>query len=231
LINHQGGEGKIKLRRGKKLKRNGFEKKYRFVKLIHPYKSKDGNFTCVSSVKLQLKNKTESIYYTVDQFEKVMGSKIKETRKEVKETVLLREIINLHNINGIKSIDQIRTMVKEIKSGNDPLSPSGLPNIKLVKTKQFEWILFDGHHSLLSYMIAGRVYLHEIPHLVIENETGYVNTQEIFVFFGTHSKKLNDSNWRKYVINWQAPKERQLCKREQNNMGELLDSINVFYKF
>ena len=44
-------------------------------------------------------------------------------------------------------------MVKEIKSGNDILSPSGLPNIKLVKTEQSEWILFDGHHSLLSYMI------------------------------------------------------------------------------
>jgi hypothetical protein len=117
-------------------------------------------------------------------------------------------------------------MVKEIKSGNDPLSPSGLPNIKLVKSEQLEWILFDGHHSLLSYMIAKRTNLHEIPHLVVENENGHVNNREILVFFGVHSKKLNDSNWRKYVINWQAPKERQLCKREQNNMGELLDSCN-----
>ena len=52
-------------------------------------------------------------------------------------------------------MDQIRTMVKQIKSGKEILSPRGLPNIKLVKTKQSEWILFDGHHSLLSYMIAG----------------------------------------------------------------------------
>ena len=96
---------------------------------------------------------------------------------------------------------------------------------------QPEWILFDGHHSLLSYMIAGRTYLHEIPHLVIEDENCHVNDKEILIFFGTHSKKLNNSNWRKYVINWQAPKDRQLCKREQNNMGEFLDSINVFYKF
>ncbi len=207
-------------RTSKKLKRDGFEWNYRLVKLIHPYKSKDGNFICVSSVKVHLKNKSDTIYDTVDQFE-----------KEVKEPILLREIINLHNINGIKSMNQIRTMVKEIKSGNDILSPSILPNIKLVKTVQSEWILFDGHHSLLSYMIAGRTYLHEIPHLVIEDENCYVNNKEILIFFGTHSKKLNDSNWRKYVINWQAPKERQLCKREQNNMGELLDSINVFYRF
>ncbi|MGD8565925.1 MAG: hypothetical protein PVF96_06220 [Candidatus Bathyarchaeota archaeon] len=203
---------------------------YRLVKLIHPCKSKDENSTCVSSLKIHLKDKSNTIYDTVDHFEKELSSKIKETIEEVKELVLLREIINLHNIDGIKSMKQIRTMVEEIKSGNDILSPSGLPNIKLVKTAQSEWILFDGHHSLLSYMIAGRTYLHEIPHLVIEGENGHANDKEILIFFGVHSKKLNDSNWRKYVINWQAPKERQLCKREQNNMGELLDSISVFSK-
>lgn len=204
---------------------------YRLVKIIYPRKSKGGNLTYVSSFKVHFKNKSNTIYDTVDQFEKELGSKIKETIKEVEEPVLLREVINLHNINGIKSMNQIRTMVKEIKIGKDILSPSGSPNIKLVKTLQSEWILFDGHHSLLSYMIAGRTYLHEIPHFVIEDENGHVNDKEILVFFGMHSKKLNDSNWRKHVINWQAPKEKQLCKREQNNMGELLDSINAFYKF
>jgi hypothetical protein len=202
---------------------------YRLVKLIHPCKSKERNLTYVSSLKVHLKEKSDTIYDTVAHFEKELGSKIKETIEEVKELVLLREIINLHNIDGIRSMSLIRNMVKEIKSGNDILSPSELPNIKLVKTEQSDWILFDGHHSLLSYMIAGRSYLHEVPHFVIEDENGHVNDKEILIFFGMHSKKLNDSNWRKYVINWQAPKERQLCKRDQNNMGELLDSISVYY--
>ena len=202
---------------------------YRFVKIIYPYKSKDGNLTRISSLKVYLRNKSITIYDTVEQFEKELGSKIKETIKEVKNLVLLREIINLHNINGIKSMKQIRTMVKQIKSGKDILSPRGLPNIKLVKTKQSEWILFDGHHSLLSYMIAGRTYLHEVPHVLIENKIGHVNDKEILIFFGIHSKILNNSDWRKYVINWQAPKEEQLCKREQKNMGELFNSISVFY--
>ena len=202
---------------------------YRFVKIIYPYKSKDGNLTRISSLKVHLRNKNITIYDTVEQFEKELDSKIKETIKEVKKLVLLREIINLHNINGIKSMNQIRTMVKQIKSGKDILSPRGLPNIKLVKTKQSEWILFDGHHSLLSYMIAGRTYLHEVPHVLIENKIGHVNDKEILIFFGIHSKILNDSDWRKYVINWQAPKEGQLCKREQKNMGELFNSISVFY--
>ncbi len=45
-------------------------------------------------------------------------------------------------------------MVKQIRSGKDIISPNGLPNIKLVKTEQTEWILFDGHHSLLAYIIG-----------------------------------------------------------------------------
>ncbi|MHA2131073.1 MAG: hypothetical protein ACW99L_13985 [Promethearchaeota archaeon] len=201
---------------------------YRFVKLIYPVKPKERNLTRISSLKVFLRNENSTIYNTMAQFEKELGSKLKETITEVKKPVLLREIINLHNINGIKNMNQITTMVEHIKDGKDVLSPLGLPNIKLVKTKQAEWILFDGHHSLLSYMIAGRIYLHEVPHFIVENESGHVNDKEILIFFGIQSKILNVSNWRKFVINWQAPKERQLCKREQKNMGELFNSLSVF---
>ncbi len=200
---------------------------YRLVKLINPIKSKEGNLTRISSLKVLLQKENNTIYNTMAQFEKEIGSKLNETFKEVKKPVLLREVINLHDSNGIKSVSQIRTMVKKIKNGKDILSPRGLPNIKLVKTKQSEWILFDGHHSLLSYMIAGRKYLHEVPHFVVENSSGYVNDKEILIFFGLHSSKLHDSNWRNYVINWQAPREKQLCIRKQNNMGELIDSIRI----
>ncbi len=81
---------------------------------------------------------------------------------------------------------------------------------------------------MLAYIIGDKKFLNEIPHLIIENENGHVTDKEILVFFGIHSKKLKDSDWRKYVINWQAPKEKQLCKRMQRNIGELLDSINLF---
>jgi len=205
---------------------------YRLVKLKYPVKSKEGKFTRISSLKVLLRNENSTIYNTMAQFEKEIGSKLNETIKEVKNPVLLREVINLHNIDGIKNVNQIRTMVKKITKGKDILSPRGLPNIKLIKTKQSEWILFDGHHTLLSYMIAGRNYLHEVPHFVVENSSGYVNDKEILIFFGLHSSKLHDSNWRNYVINWQAPREKQLCKRKQNNMGELIDSTRItqFYE-
>lgn len=201
---------------------HNYYRRYRLVKLSYPHEN--GGITS-SITSFKIKNKNNTIYETVEEFEKEVGLKIKEVVKEVKEPVLLRDVINLHNSDGIKNMNQIRAMVKKIISGKDILSQNGFPNIKLVKTKQSEWVLFDGHHSLLSYMITGRKFLHEIPHIVVNNENGYVNDREILVFFGTHSNKLNDMNWRKHVINWQATEERQLSKREQKNMGELLDSI------
>ncbi len=78
---------------------------YRLVKLIYPVKSKEGNLTGVSSLRVLLRNENSTIYNTMAQFEKEIGSKLSETIKEVKKMVLLREIINLHNINGIKSVN------------------------------------------------------------------------------------------------------------------------------
>ena len=159
---------------------------YRLVKLIYPVESKEGILTRISSLKVLLKNENTTIYNTMAQFEEKIGSKLIETISEVKKPVLLREVINLHNIKGIKNMNQIRSMIKQIKNGKDILSPRGLPNIKLVETKHSEWILFDGHHSLLSYMAVGRKFLHEIPHFVVESKNGYVNDKEILIFFGLH---------------------------------------------
>ena len=79
---------------------------------------------------------------------------------------------------------------------------------------------------MLAYMISGRKYLDEIPHLVIEDDKNrFVTDKEIFVFFGKHSTKLKDKDWRKYVINWQIPKDNQLQPRIQKNMGELVDLL------
>lgn len=200
-------------------------KKYRFVEQSYP--NKDGKSHIVSTFKIENINNT--IYETVEKFEKD-GSKIEQETKEVKEPIILTDVINLHNSNGIKDLGQIKLMVKEITTGKDIISKKGFPNIKLVKTRQSEWVLFDGHHSLLSYMIAGRKYLHEVPHIVVINENGYVDDNEIHVFFGKHSGKLRKSNWRQHVINWQATEEKQLCKRVQKNMGELLNSLVISNK-
>ena len=201
---------------------------YRIVKLIQPNSSSQSNLTTVSVYKIPFTKKDMTIYDTVNFFERQIFSKTKKTSEGIEvaeEQVLLRKIINLHNNNGIKNIPQITSMINQIKSGKDILFSSGVPNIKLVRTRNKEWVLFDGHHSMLAYMVLGRKYLSEVPHLIIQNKTGCVKDSEILVFFGVHSKKLRALDWRDYVINWQQPKEKQLCKRVQENMGELSDSF------
>ena len=159
-----------------------------------------------------------TIYDTVDYFrDKKPIINIYETKPE---KVLLRDIINLHNNDGIQSLSQIKTMIKDIESGNH-IFKHKLPNVKIVKTNKNEVILFDGHHSMLACIATGKKNLDEIPHIVVENEDGYVTDKEIEVFFGKH--KIED--WRNFTINWQNPDEKQLCGRMQKNMGQLFDAV------
>lgn len=198
----------------------------KIIKLSYPIKSSDSVHTYSENI-LDTKN----LYETVDSFEKnVFSDKIKlKTEKNSVETSL-RLIVNLHNKDGIKDMLQIKKMIQQIESEKNILHPSSLPNIKLVKTKENKFVLFDGHHSILAYMFTGRKYLHEVPYLIVLNEQGYVTDKEILVFFGQQSSKLKEKNWSNYVINWQMPINKQLCKRVQKDVGELFDSIKSFLK-
>lgn len=193
-----------------------------------PIKSTDDNLVSVSKSLIPISITIKTIYDTLDFFEKniFLKGKINIATKQIKHKTNLKEIINLHNNNGIKDISQIKGMVQKIKSGDEIFNINRMPNIKLVKTTYKEWVLFDGHHSMLAYMVAGKKYLHEVPHLVVQDEKkGYVSDEEILVFFGEHSKKLMVTEWRKYVINWQNSIKKQLCRRIQKNMGELFESL------
>ena len=197
------------------------------IKLSYPLKSLDSVNTYLEKIPASVEN----IYEAVNFFEKnVFSDKIKLKIKKTSKKIPLREIINLHNKDGIKDTRQIKKMVRQIESKKDILHPSRLPNIKLVQTKENELVLFDGHHSILAYMYAGRKYLHEVPYLIIVNEDGYVTDKEVLIFFGQHSSKLRGLDWRHYVINWQMPIDKQLCKRIQKKIGELFDSIKSFLK-
>lgn len=172
-------------------------------------------------------NRATSIYESVEVFKKMSNPEF--VLKDIGEKIPLKEIINLHNTAGIQSLKRIKSMIKDIKSGKKIFSDDGFPNVKLVKSKDNKWILFDGHHTLLAYMAEGKEFLHEIDHIIVKNQDEeHVNSEEISVFFGEHADKIKD--WKEHVINWQASKEEQLCKRIQNNMGELLDSIRVRFK-
>lgn len=153
-----------------------------------------------------------------------------ETR--VSQKLPLRDIINIHNADGIKDLMQIKSMIHSIRNSDNISLPSFLPNIHLAKISGDQWLLFNGHHSLLAHMAAGRKYLHEVPYLwVCNEERAFLNDEEILEFFGRHADKMIAKNWRRYTLNWQAPKDAQLCERIQNNMGELFKVLSHAFDF
>ncbi len=196
--------------------------------MVYPCRSTDRVMVRLSLSRTPSSKKDMDVYDIVDWFRDEIFSKssIKGFDEEIRDRVPLRDVVNLHNRDGLRDMSQIRSMTRNIISGGDILSSDGLPNIKLVKTERNEWVLFDGHHSMLAYMLAGRKYLDEVPHLIVEDAgRTHVPDKEILVFFGKHKAELE--NWRKHVINWQTSEGNQLQKRIQDNMGELLDALPI----
>ncbi|UCH63906.1 MAG: hypothetical protein JSU77_05560 [Fidelibacterota bacterium] len=166
-----------------------------------------------------------TVYDAVDYFERALFRGGLGTPCRVTRRVPLRAITSLHNSDGMRDLPQIAGMIRQILAGGDVLHVSGLPNMKVVVTWENETVLFDGHHTVMAYLATGRNYLDEVPHLIVHDGKRRVADREILVFFGTHSKELTPSDWRDYVINWQAPADHQLCWRTQGNVGELFDTL------
>ena len=197
----------------------------RIIKLSYPEKSTNGVRTSISEIEVSKNGNT--VYDAVSFFEKNMLPTLQKklALKKVEEKVALRDILNIHNDDAIRDLAQVRRMTGAIKSGKH-IFFQGMPNVKLVKTKDNQLLLFDGHHSMLTYMNSGKTYLEEIPHMIIADEDkGYIDDKDIVVFYGEHAKAIKNYGWKQYVINWQAVKEKQLCRRVQRDMGELFCAI------
>jgi len=198
---------------------------FRIIKLSYPEKAPNELRTFISEIEVSKNGNT--VYDAVSFFEKNMLPTLQKklALKKVEEKVALRDILNIHNDDAIRDLAQVRRMTGAIKSGKH-IFFQGIPNVKLVKTKDNQLLLFDGHHSMLAYMNSGKTYLEEIPHMIIADEDkGYIDDKDIVVFYGEHAKAIKNYGWKQYVINWQAVKEKQLCRRVQRDMGELFCAI------
>lgn len=199
--------------------------RHRIAQVVFPCGPPSDPLVRISTWKVPVSAAGPSIYDAVDFLERVLFGDRRGAFERIEERVPLRSVVALHNVDGIRDVAQIEAMVRQIRAGGDILHPTGLPNVKVVMTEGGERVLFDGHHSLIAYLAAGRNYLDEIPHLIVHDGQGWVADREILVFFGPHSTELTASNWREHVINWQAPYDRQVCKRVQQDAGELFDSL------
>lgn len=176
---------------------------------------------------IQDRDNEYTVYDSVKQLIKEYHAGKKPCQHDMAPRIPLMQIINLHNTDGIQDLSRITAMLADIQAGKVPLMENGIPNVKLVISGEGEYVLFDGHHTLLAYMIAGRILLSQVPHIIVTNTgSGFVTDEEIHVFFGEHAPKLRHRDWREYVLNWQAPKENQLCLRIQKNMGELSAALS-----
>jgi hypothetical protein len=199
----------------------------RFVLYNYPYKSPSLFFNNVTG-----KSRNISVYKTVECSYNGLKPVKKKIKYEVPKSIKLRDVVNLHNHTGMRDVDQIQSMVKFIKSGCHVVSYLNYPNIKLVKTIDQKWVLFDGHHSMIAYMASGKEFLGEVPFIAVYNMgKEYAEPQEISAFFGAHAKKVMKKEWTELVINWQAPENEQLCPRIQNNMGELYDALKTKWNY
>lgn len=204
---------------------------HRTLTLVFPCEHSSEPRVQISRSAVSVAEAGASIYDNVEFFERRMFPGKSMAIERITDRIPLRDVVNLHNDTGIRDFRQITCMIRQIRSGRDILHPSELPNMKLVRAADGGHVLFDGHHSMLACMAAGREFLDEVPHLIVHGAEGFVTDQEILVFFGAYSRELKASDWKQYVINWQAPRGKQLCGRVQKNMGELFDALAVVGTF
>lgn len=204
---------------------NCSEQNFRFIEYYSPQHSKNQKVITYCKSRVFYPKKTSTIYETVEIYERKILPHLQTTYIKISTRVLLKTLINIHNDDGIQNIPQIAHFSLKIKKGGNIVQSSGLPNIKLARLRSKELLVFDGHHSLLAYMSAGKNFLDEIPHIIISGKKGFLKNEEILIFWGQHASKIPAKEWKLFVINWQNPKNKQICPRIQHNMGELFDAL------
>jgi hypothetical protein len=135
------------------------------------------------------------------------------------------EIMPVHNASGIKDRALIGSMSKLARDSHI-YQPDGIPNIKLVLAPNRKLLLFDGHHSLISYYRRGFKLLAEVPYLVVTGPNNApVSAEEISSFFPEKSRQKIMQQWSKYAVNWQLGAEGDIEPRQVSTIAELCDSL------
>lgn len=134
----------------------------------------------------------------------------------------ISEVLPIHNQTGIRDQSQIDRMRRSLTKGLNLLDRNELPNVKLVVAPDKKLLLFDGHHSLLTYFSHGKQLLQEVPYLVVSNSgLKPVSSGTISYFFPDEARDLVKKNWENYTVNWHAQDGKLFEKRKVHSLKEL----------
>ncbi len=161
-----------------------------------------------------------SPYVTIDELRENLESLENAQTEQVSNPVSLEDIVTIHNFTGMRDFKQTETMIAKINRGDHVLSSDGLPNIKIVIAPNGKKLIFDGHHTILAYLFAGKKFLHQTPHILLSNQNKPLSPEEISFFFPEDKRSLVVEDWHKYTVNWQKDTDK-IELREIETVGEL----------
>tara|TARA_Y100000310_G_scaffold229196_1_gene231605 strand:+ start:297 stop:884 length:588 start_codon:yes stop_codon:yes gene_type:complete len=139
-----------------------------------------------------------------------------------KGRILIRDLVTLHNVEGIQKRNEILSMKLDIKSGEDIFEFENFPNVHLIKNGT-EVVVSNGHHTLFAYLGAGKKFLSDVPYILVESSE--MKPKEFLVFFGEHKNKMKANDWKKYCVDWNVSESNQLEPRKQETIGEVFDLL------
>ncbi len=167
----------------------------------------------------------QTVYKTVELFKKDYFQTIKTKQSIITPRLDLADLITLHNDDGIKDLGQVANMFQRILNKGHIFEDSGIPNVKVVLSKEKHLVLFDGHHTTLAYLLAGVRYLETVPHILISNGKDAMTDDEMADFFGHHRAYVLANGWQGLTVNWQAAFAKQISPRKQNTVGEVFRAL------
>lgn len=130
-----------------------------------------------------------SPYKTVDFLLENIESLENAKTEQVVNPILIEDVLTIHNSTGMRDLAQLQTMIEKIKHNRLVINDNGLPNIKLVLAPDKHLLMFDGHHTALAYLLAGKKFLHETPYILLSNARQPLSPREISYFFPKNSRE------------------------------------------